>query len=314
MKGKVLVTDPVHHLLLEGLTAMGYEVDYLPETSQDKVLAIISDYTGLIINSKIHADMQLIHQGTRLQFIGRLGSGLEVIDQVYAKEKGIYYFNTPEGNRDAVAEHAIGMLLSLLNNIHKADREVRNHQWLREINRGTELGGKTVGIIGFGNTGQAFAQRLKGFGVKVLAYDKYTSHYGNEYVMESTLDDIFFQADVVSLHIQLTEDTYHLFNRQFFEKFRKPIYLVNTARGKVVDTTDLIYGMQTGKILGAALDVLENEQISSLTGTELTIFEDLIKEQRVLLTPHVAGWTHESKRRIAEVVLHKLRLYETQRG
>ncbi|MDX2002276.1 MAG: NAD(P)-dependent oxidoreductase [Chitinophagales bacterium] len=312
MKGKVLITDPVHDLLQDGLVQMGYDVDYRPEIQQERVHDIIADYVGLIINSKIKAGMQLFERAEHLKFIGRLGSGLEVIDQAAAKEKGIHFFNSPEGNRDAVAEHAMGMLLSLMNNIHIADREVRDALWMREVNRGVELKGKTVGIIGYGNTGSEFAQRLQGFGVKILAYDKYKSNYGNKYVLESTLDAVLFESDVLSLHIQLTDESHHLINRQLINKLGKAIYLVNTSRGGVVNTADLIYGIKAGKILGAALDVLENEHLAVLQGEELAVFEELVKERRVLLTPHIAGWTHESKKRIAEVVLDKVRQFEMQ--
>lgn len=307
MKGKVLVTDPVHPLLLKGLLDMGFEPDYRPTIERFEVLDIISGYTGLIINSKILADVQLIDLAVHLEFIGRLGSGLEVIDQAYAKKKGIFFFNSPEGNKDAVAEHAVGMLLGLLNNIPKADREVRNYLWNREPNRGTELGGKTVGIIGFGHTGSAFAQRLSGFGVHILAYDKYKTGFATQQVKECGLDEIFDQADIVSLHVQLTEETKYMVNRAFIERLKKPVYLVNTSRGMVVDTHALVWALGEGKILGAALDVLEQEKLDKLTLQQQADFEELRKNDKVLLTPHIAGWTHESKEKIAELILYKLK-------
>jgi len=198
------------------------------------------------------------------------------------------------------------MLLSLLNHLHKADREVREHHWLREVNRGTEIGGKTVGIIGFGNTGQAFAKKLSGFGAKILAYDKYVHGFGNEQVRESSLDDIFGEADVVSLHVQLTAETKYMVNRGFIERFKKPIYLINTSRGPVVKTADLIWGLKNRKIIGAALDVLEQERLNEMNEQQKLEFAELINNEQVMLTPHIAGWTHESKRKIAETILLRI--------
>jgi D-3-phosphoglycerate dehydrogenase len=232
---------------------------------------------------------------------------LEVIDQAYARKKGIFFFNSPEGNRDAVAEHAVGMLLGLLNNISKADREVRNNLWNREPNRGTELGGKTVGIIGYGNTGSAFAKRLVGFGVQILAYDKYKTGFATETVQECSMEDVFAKADIISLHVQLTDETRYLVDRAFIEQFKKPIYLVNTSRGMVVNTHDLVWALGEDKILGAALDVLEQEKLDKLTLQQRANLDVLQQNNKVLLTPHIAGWTHESKQKIAELILYKLK-------
>ena len=251
--------------------------------------------------------MQLIDKAVRLKFIGRLGSGLEIIDQEYAKRKGIIYFNSPEGNKDAVAEHAVGMLLSLLNHLHKADREVRQKLWLREQNRGTELGGKTVGIIGFGNTGRAFAQKLSEFGVRILAYDKYLKDFGNEHVEECHINAIFSQAEVVSLHVQLTPETKYMVDRTFIESFSKPFYLVNTSRGPVVKTADLLLGLKEKRVIGAALDVLEQERLEAMDERQKKEFGELASSDRVMLTPHIAGWTNESKRKIAEIILLRLK-------
>ncbi len=306
-KGKILITDPVHPLLPEGLQQLGYEVDYQPDISEAATLNVISEYTGLIINSKIYAGVQLIDKGVRLKFIGRLGSGLEVIDQQYADARGIRYFNTAEGNRDAVAEHTMGLLLGLMNHIIRADAQVRKGQWLREPNRGTEVGGKTVGIIGFGNTGRAFAQRLAGFDVRILAYDKYITGYGTGTIEETRLNAIYEHADIVSLHVQLTPETQYLVNRGFIEQFAKPFFLINTSRGKVVRTDDLLWGLEEGKIRGAALDVLENEQIGSLSVDEQRWFDALIAHNRVMLNPHIAGWTNESKEKIAKWVVVKVK-------
>ncbi len=304
---KVLITDPVHPLLLQELEGMGYVVDYQPAIDQEGVLKVIAEYTGLIINSKISADVQLIDLGVRLKFIGRLGAGLEVIDQAYASVKGIKCFNTPEGNCDAVAEHAIGMLLGLMNHINRADAQVRKGQWNREPNRGVELGGKTIGIIGYGNTGTAFAKRLAGFDVRILAYDKYKSGFGTGTIEETRLDTIYEYADIVSLHVQLTNETKYLVNKKFIKQFNRPFYLINTSRGKVVNTEDLLWGIEQGLILGAALDVLENEKLDSFSKTELIQFERLCSLDNVLLTPHIAGWTKESKEKIAKAMAYKIK-------
>ena len=306
MKGRILITDPVHQILIDGLQQLGYEVDYLPETNQAAVLQIISQYVGLIINSKISADMQLIDRGLHLKFIGRLGSGLEVIDQVHAERKGIIFFNSPEGNRDSVAEHTLGMMLCLLNHIHIANWEVHNRKWLREQNRGTELKGKTIGIIGFGNTGKAVAEKLSGFGVQIRAYDKYVHGYGNGLLREVQLQEIFEQADIVTLHVQLTPETANMVNKDFISRFSKPVYLVNTSRGGVLSAEGLIWGLEQGKILGAALDVLEQEKLEAMDKRQIHEFDQLASFNNVLFTPHIAGWTYESKKRIAEVVLNKV--------
>ncbi len=306
-KGKILITDPVHPNLLHDLEGMDYEVDYQPTIEQSGVLEVISKYRGLIINSKIKADVQLIDKGERLKFIGRLGAGLEVIDQPYATSKGIKYFNTPEGNCDAVAEHAIGMLLGLMNHINRADAQVRKGQWLREPNRGVELGGKTVGVIGYGNTGTAFTKRLTGFDVRILAYDKYKTGFGTGAIEETRLEAIHEHADVVSLHVQLTPETQFLVNKSFIKRFSKPFYLVNTSRGKVVCTEDLLWGLDEGLILGAALDVLENEKLETFNEKEQAVFDRLACHSKVLLTPHVAGWTKESKEKIAKTMAYKIK-------
>lgn len=307
MTPRVLITDPVHELLISGFEEMGFEVDYWPQTNEDEVLQVIQDYDGLIINSKIRAGVQLIDAGVRLKFIGRLGSGLDVIDQPYADKKGVAYFNTPDGNCDAVAEHALGMLLSLLNNIPRAFGEVKQGLWSREPNRGTELGKKTVAIIGYGHAGRAFAKRLAGFDVTVLVYDKYSSGFAKGHVQESTWEKIFEQADVVSFHTQLTDETRYMVNAEMLKRFRKSVYIINTSRGKVVRTTDLLDAIETGKVVGAALDVLENEKPDTFTKEEQAIFDRLITDERILLTPHIAGWTRESKIKIAESVLRKVR-------
>lgn len=304
---KILITDEVHPLLIEGLELAGYVVDYLPNIKPDEVLAAIGDYEGLIVNSKVYVGKEMLDRAVQLKFVCRAGSGLEMIDLEYAKQKGVVAFNSPEGNRNAVAEHALGMLLNLMNHISKADAEVRNHEWKREENRGHELSGKTVGLIAFGNTAQAFAKLLRGFEVRVLAYDKYYQGFSTDYIFESSLQQIFEEAEIVSLHLPLTNETEYLVDYTFLSSFKKNYWLLNTSRGKVMRTIDLIKCLEEGKIVGAALDVLENERLNALSEEENAVFGKLIQDKRVLLTPHIAGWTHESKRKIAEVLLRRIR-------
>ncbi|MCO5281726.1 MAG: hydroxyacid dehydrogenase [Chitinophagales bacterium] len=305
-KGKVLITEPVHELLPKGLVELGFEVVHLPEITRAEALEVIQDFEGLIINSKVVANRELLLKATQLKFVARCGSGKEVIDFKYCVENEIIPITSPEGNRQAVAEHALGMLLSLLNNIHKASREVAAKKWLREKNRGFELYAKTIGIIGFGNTGEAFAEVLRGFNPTILAYDKYRKNFGNNYIVESNLNEIFEHADVLSLHLPLSEETKYFANQNFFLQFKKPIWFVNTSRGNCVNTKDLLNSIQEEKILGAALDVLENEKLETYTDAENEIFKQLLETGKVLITPHIAGWTHESKRKIAEVLLQKI--------
>ncbi len=302
-KGKILITDELHPLLKEGLEQDGFAVDYRPSISEAEVLEIIHDYEGLVINSKVYAGKELLNRAVKLKFVCRAGSGLEVIDLDYAKQKNIAVFNSPEGNRNAVAEHALGMLMNLMNNISKSDKEIRNKEWKREENRGNELSGKAIGLVAYGNTAQSFVKLLSGFDVKILAYDKYKSNFENT----SSLQTIFEQADVLSLHLPLTEETKYMIDYKFLSSFRKPIWFINTSRGKVLRTEDLLRAISEGKVTAAALDVLENEKLNTLSESEKIVFEQLVSDNRILLTPHIAGWTHESKKKIAEVLLQKIR-------
>jgi D-3-phosphoglycerate dehydrogenase len=304
---KVLITDDVHPLLIDELQKLGYETTYLPQISYGETLDTIAPYTGLIINSRILCNGTLLDKAPNLRWIGRLGSGMEVIDTKECDKRGVKYFNSPEGNRNAVAEHALGLLLNIMNKITQSNNEVKQGRWIREPNRGEELSGKTVGIIAFGNTGEAFAKVLRGFDVKILAYDKYKKGFGTSQVKESTLEEIFEEADVVSLHLPLTDETKYMINEAFLNSFKKPIYLVNTSRGKVLQTRALINALPSGKVKAAALDVLENEKISQLNEQEQLWFDALIKEERIILTPHIAGWTVESKRKIAEVITQRVK-------
>jgi D-3-phosphoglycerate dehydrogenase len=258
----VLFIDSVHPRLQKELEAAGFTCDLHYEWDREKIAKELPNYIGVVIRSRIKLDKELIDMGTNLKFIARAGAGMENIDVHHAHTKGIHCIHAPEGNRDAVGEHALGMLLSLFNNICRANQQVRNLEWIREGNRGVELQGKTVGIIGYGNMGSAFAQRLKGFGVNVLAYDKYKKSFSDDYAKEATLEELFERTDVLSLHIPLTDETKYMINSSFLEKFRKNIYVINTARGKALKTDDLVAQIKKGKVLGACLDVLEYESLS----------------------------------------------------
>lgn len=303
---KILVADEMHPSLLGMLESQGWQFDYRPGFRRNDILGYLSEYDGLIIRSKTRIDEELLTQATRLRFIARAGAGLDLIDEDATQQLGIALFHAGEGNRAAVAEHTVGMLLMLFNNLNKADREVRQAIWEREGNRGVELMGKTVGIIGYGNNGSATAQRLCGFGCRILAYDKYRDNYGDQFAQEATLKEIQQQADVISLHIPLTDDTRGLINEAFIKACQKPFYLINVSRGEIVTTRDVVRNMKEGKILGACLDVLENEKLSQLTTPQQECFDYLRSSPRVVLTPHIAGWTHESYVRINEVLVRQL--------
>lgn len=305
---KVLITDGVHPLLIEGLEAAGFTCDYHPKISLEEVRKMIGPYSGLVINSKILVDQFLIDSAPNLLFVSRLGSGMEIVDQEYAAKKGIHVLRSPEGNRNAVGEHALGMLLALANNFRRADTEVRQMIWERENNRGFELMGKTVGIIGFGHTGRKFAQKLSGMEVKVLAYDKYKKNFADDLpdVIETGMGSIFMEADIISFHLPLATETHHLVDQQFLNKCKKNIVLLNTSRGSVVKTIDLIQALQSGKVIAAGLDVFENEKPATFDKNEKVMYQTLYEMDNVLLTPHIAGWTVESKKRLAAVLLKKI--------
>ena len=312
----ILFIDSVHPLLQKELETHGFICRLQYEWSREKIGEELHKFDGVVIRSRVKLDKELIDKGTKLKFIARAGAGMENIDVAYAESKGIKCLPSAEGNRDAVGEHAVGMLLCLFNNINRADREVRQGLWVREGNRGVELQGKTVGIIGYGNMGSAFAQRLKGFDCTVLAYDKYKKNYiapnpqaGADWIRETTLEDLFEKADVLSIHLPLTEETDKIVNRTFLEKFKKNIYFINTSRGKQVVTDDLVACMKSGKVIGACIDVMEYESLSfeGLAKNNLPpSFQYLAASDRVVLTPHIAGWTHESNEKISAVLAKKI--------
>lgn len=303
----ILIADEMHPSLFSMLDEAGFTYMYLPAINRQEIKERLADFDGLIIRSKTQVNEDLLQNGPSLRFIGRAGAGLDLIDLKAVEKRNIRVFHAGEGNRDAVAEHTVGMLLALIANILKADREVRQGIWEREGNRGIELMNRTVGLIGYGNNGQATARRLSGFGCRVLAYDKYRTQYTDIYATEASLNEIMAQADVLSLHIPLTEETRHLVNGDFIEKFTKPFYLINIARGEVASLSALVNGLKSGKVLGACLDVLENEKLKTLTPVQQEAFDYLRQSDRVVLTPHVAGWTQESYVRINEVLVRQLK-------
>ena len=305
---KILAIDSNHECLNNGLREVGFIVDEDYTSPKEIIEQKINEYDGMIVRSRFPIDKDFLAKATNLKFIGRVGAGLENIDEEFAAENNIVLFNSPEGNRDSVGEHAIGMLLMLMHHLRRADNEVRNGIWKREENRGDELKGKTVGIIGYGNMGNAFARRLQGFEVNVICYD-ILPNKGNEFAKQVSLEEFFEQADVVSLHTPQTPETMQMINEEFISNFKKPFYFVNTARGKSVVTKDLVDAMKTGKILGAALDVLEFEKSSfeKLVASELPEeFQYLIQADNVVLAPHIAGWTHQSKVKLAKFIRDKI--------
>jgi len=306
---KILFIDNTHPILKEMLEKAGFECDYIVDLTKEKLSEIISFYNGLIIRSKITLNNELLDKATNLKFVGRVGAGMESIDVEYASKKGIICFNSPEGNRDAVGEQAAGMLLSLMNNLNKADLEVKKGIWNREKNRGTEIKGKTIGIIGYGNMGSSFAKKMSGFESTIIAYDKYKTGFSNDFVKECSLEELFEKVDILSLHVPLTEETRFMVNQNFINSFKRNIVLINTARGPVIKTADLVTALKNGKITAAALDVLEYEETSFEKMDFSKLPEDfnyLITCQNVLLSPHIAGWTHESKIKLATVLAEKI--------
>ncbi len=303
----ILIADEMHPSLFSMLTDAGFQFEYQPTITRAELLERLAPFTGLIIRSKTTVDEPLLQHAPNLRFVGRAGAGLDLIDLEAVTKRNIRVFHAGEGNRDAVGEHAVGMLLALLANIVRADAEVRRGIWNREANRGYELGSMTVGIIGYGNNGQATARRLSGFGCRVLCYDKFRTDYGDVYAEAVSLNQLLNQADVISLHLPLTDETRQLVNDEWIEKIGKPFYLMNVARGEIVSLSALARGLESGKIRGACLDVLENEKLTKLTPEQQAGFEYLRQSDRVILTPHIAGWTHESYVRINEVLVRQLR-------
>jgi len=307
---KVLFIDSAHPFLRDQLEAMGFVCEVFEEKNPEYYRQIANQYVGFVVRSKIALDQTILPLATKLKFIARVGAGMENIDVPLAEKLGIVCLNAPEGNRDAVGEQAVGMLLSLLNKLPQVDREVRQGIWRRAENRGTEIKGKTIGLIGYGNTGSVTARKLSGFEAEILAYDKYKSGFSNSFVKEAAMEDIYERADIVSLHIPLTPETDYLVDQAFLSRFKKPIVLINTSRGRNVKTADLIAALKSGKVTGACLDVLEFEKFSfeDLQADALpAAFRELLALPNVLLSPHIAGWTHESHYKLSAVLVEKIK-------
>lgn len=307
-KGKILIVDDLHPAFKIAAEEMGFEVDDFPLIKKEEVLKILPNYMGIAIRTKFRVDEEVMNAAPNLKFVARAGAGMDNIEVAIAFKRNIQLINAPEGNSDALGEHAIGLLLSLMNNLRKADIEIRSQIWDREGNRGYELKGKTVAIVGYGHMGKSFAKKLKGFDVNVIAYDKYKTGFSDEFAREVSMEEIVKHADVLSLHIPLTKETKQMVDDEYLIHFKRPIFFINTARGEIVNTTSVLKRLKTGKILGAGLDVLETEKFPKLA--QEAFYNDLIVQGNILLTPHIGGWTFDSYRKISEVLATKLKNLE----
>lgn len=304
---KCLIADYMFDNIETLLSEAGLEPDYRPEITRDELREILPEYEGLIIRSKTRVDEDLLKNAAKLRFVGRAGAGIDNLDAEALGKRKIKIINAPEGNRNALGEHTIGLLLGLMNKLIKADREVRQGIWDREGNRGYELEGKTVALLGYGHMGRSFAKKLKAFDCEVLAYDKYKENFTDSYVREAEMDEVFERADIFSVHIPLTSETRGMVNIDYLNRFRKNIYVLNTARGEVMPLRDICQALDSGKVIGAGLDVLENEKLDQLSPEQQKFFKTLANSDKTILTPHIAGWSFESYEKINKVLVDKIK-------
>ncbi len=304
---RILVVNKMHRSIGSMLADIGWNVDYRPTIKRSEILEILPEYAGLIIRSKTVIDQELIDRGAKLKFVARAGAGIDQIDISGLEKRNIQLINAPEGNRGALGEHAIGLLLSLLHNINKGSNEVKNGNWYREGNRGIELGGKTIGIFGYGHMGSSFAEKLSGFGCRVIAFDKYKEEFGERHVQEVSLEHFEQETEILSIHVPLTSETRGYFTADYLRSFDKLKFVLNTARGEVLPLEGVLQLLEEGILLGAGLDVLENEKLDSFSLDERRIFNAMAQREDVIMTPHVGGWTNESYVRINEVIVKKLK-------
>lgn len=303
---KWIITDIVHPVAEEVLRQYGRDVDVRPDIGNEELEGIIAGYEGIIISSRTRIDKQILDKAGSLRIVGRVGSGMEHVDRDYCAQKGISCFSSPEGNCNAVGEHAMGMLLALSKNIGRANRELLEGEWRREQNRGFELKGRTVGIIGYGHTGSAFARKLAGWDVRVLAYDKYKQGYGDSLVEESNLGRLMAESDVISFHIPYNDETHHWINREFMQACGRRPVIINTSRGAIACTEDLVYGLEECLITGLCIDVFEDEPLGKGAVNNVKLYEKIMRFPNVVATPHIAGWSVESAYLLAKILMDKI--------